>query len=165
MEISKYQIENVLTLDSDIAELERLKKFVDTFSEMESLPEEICYHLQIVLEELVLNTMNYGLCEPAKGAIRLSMKRQGDDVIAILSDTGVHFNPLEAPTPELTGDVGVRKVGGLGIHLVRNLVQSLRYERREGRNYLYFAKHINQAPDAARPEGETHANGNGNNQS
>jgi anti-sigma regulatory factor (Ser/Thr protein kinase) len=143
--------EQEITLDSDIAELEQLKTFVDKFCEIESLSEEICYHLQIVLEELILNAMKYGQCEPAKGSIQLSIKRQGNDVLAVLSDNGIPFNPLEAAPPDLISDVVDRQVGGLGIHLVRNLVHSLRYERRDGRNYLYFAKHVNPIPDTAVP--------------
>jgi len=160
-----HSVERGITLDSDIAELERLKIFVDEFCEGESLPEEICYPLHVALEELVLNTMKYGRCEPAKGAIRLAMKRQADEVIVELSDTGISFNPLEAAAPDFSSDVLDRQVGGLGIHLVRNLVHSIRYERRGGRNHLYFTKRISPVPGAARPEGETHANGNGDNQS
>ena len=158
-------IESVIALDSDIAELERLKAFIDKFCEVESVQEGICIQLQIALEELVLNTMNYGQCEPKEGAIGLSMKRQGDELIIVFSDTGMSFNPLEAPPPDLTGDVRDRQVGGLGIHLVRNLVESIRYERREGRNFLYFTKHVHSVSDTAEPEGETNANRNGDNQS
>jgi anti-sigma regulatory factor (Ser/Thr protein kinase) len=143
--------EQELLLDCDIAELERLTAFVDKFCEIESLSEEIGYHLQIALEELVLNAMKYGRCEPAKGSIHLSMKRQGNEVLAALSDNGIPFNPLDAAAPDTTSDVLDRQVGGLGIHLVRNLVHSLRYERRDGRNFLYFTKHVNPVPDTALP--------------
>lgn len=135
--------ESVIVLDSNITELERLKAFIDTFCKIESVQEETCFQLQIVLEELVFNTMKYGRCEPKEGAIRLSMNRRGDEVSVVLSDTGISFNPLEVPPPDLTADVHDRQVGGLGIHLVRNLVQSIRYERREDRNYLYFTKRLN----------------------
>jgi serine/threonine-protein kinase RsbW len=160
-----HHLEQEIILDSNIAELERLQAFINKFCEVESVPEETCFQLQVVLEELILNAMNYGECNPSEDAIRLSIKRQGNELLFVLSDTGKSFNPLEAPEPDLTGDVLTRQVGGLGIHLVRNLVHSLRYERREGRNYLYFAKRMSPAPNTAPPEGETDANRNGNNQS
>jgi serine/threonine-protein kinase RsbW len=142
-------IESIIVLDSDIAELERLKTFIDTFCEVESVQMETCFQLQIALEELVLNIINYGQCEPKKGAIRFSIKRQGDEIIAALSDPGVSFNPLEAPPPDLAADVRDRQVGGLGIHLVRNFMQSICYERCEGRNCLYFTKRLNPVLGAA----------------
>ena len=153
--------ESILTLDSDLGELERLKTFIDAFCEAESVREEACFQLQIILEELVFNAMKYGRCEPKEGAIQLMMRGQGDEVNAILSDTGIGFNPLEVPPPDLTGNVRDRQVGGLGIHLVRNLVQSIRYERRENRNFLYFTKRVSPVPGTAELEGETHASRNG----
>ncbi len=155
---------NVLSLDSDITELQRLKAFIDRFCELEGVPEEACYQLQIALEELVLNSIKYGGCKPGKGKIRLTLEREGDEVRAVLSDNGISFNPLEAPMPDLTGSLRDRPVGGLGIHLVRHLIKSIRYERRAGRNYLFLTKPVNPGSDAVSPEGKTHANGNGDNQ-
>jgi len=157
--------ERVLALDSDIAELERLSAFVDAFCELEAVPAETCSQLQVALEELVLNVIKYGECEPKKDAIRLAIRREGDELRAELSDTGVFFNPLDVPPPDLTGSVLDRPLGGLGIHLVRNLLQSIRYERCAGRNYLYFVKRLNPGLGKAEMEGEPHANGNGDNQS
>jgi len=157
--------ERVLALDSDIGELERLRAFIDAFCELEGVPEETCCKLQVALEELVLNAIKYGGCEPKKGAIRLAMSREGAEVRAELSDSGISFNPLDVPPPDLTGSLRDRPLGGLGIHLVRNLMQSIRYERREGQNYLYLVKRVNPDSGTAVPEGETHADGNGNHQS
>jgi len=155
--------EKVLALDSDIAELERLTAFIDAFCELEQLPPETCYQLQVALEELVLNTIKYGECNPKEGAIRLTIRREGDEVCAVLSDSGICFNPLEAPAPNLAADVRDRPLGGLGVHLVRNFIPSMRYERREGRNYLYLARSVNPGSGTVSPKGGTHANGNGDN--
>lgn len=157
--------ESVLALDSDIAELERLREFIDAFCRLEKMPEKTCYQLQVALEELVLNAIKYGECEPKKDAIRLVIKRENDEVRAVLSDSGISFNPLEAPPPDLTASVADRPLGGLGIHLVRHFLPSIRYERREGRNYLYFAKPIDSGSGPVSPEGGIHANANGDNQS
>jgi anti-sigma regulatory factor (Ser/Thr protein kinase) len=155
--------ENVLILDSDIAELERLEKFLGEFCAIENVPEEISYQLQVALEELVINAIKHGGCEPGKGAIRLAINKAGDEVSAVLSDSGVGFNPLDMPPPDLTKSLLDRPVGGLGIHLVRHLIPSIRYERRENRNYLYLTKPVKPA-GALSQEEETHANGDGDNQ-
>ncbi len=134
--------ESVLTLDSDIAELERLGAFVDGFCELEGIPQDICYQLHVALEELVINAIKYGGCDPKQGAIRLAIQRTGDEVAVQLSDSGVRFNPLNVPSPDLTKSLLDRPAGGLGIHLVRHLIPSIRYERRGGRNYLYLTKPV-----------------------
>ena len=157
--------ESVLMLDSDIAELQRLEKFLDGFCTIESVPEEICYQLQIALEELVVNVIKHGRCEPKKGAIRLAIKKQGAEVCAVLSDSGVGFNPLDAPPADLTRSLLDRPVGGLGIHLVRHLIPSIRYERRGSRNYLYLTRPLKPGSGPVSPEEETYAHGDGNNQS
>jgi len=157
--------ESVLLLDSDISELERLGKFLDSFCESTGMPDEICYQLQVALEELVINAIKHGGCKPKQGAIRLAIKRVGDEVIAVLSDNGIVFNPLETPAPDLTKSLQERPVGGLGIHLVRNLIPSLRYERRGDRNYLHLTKRVKPDSGTVSPEEESYANGDGNHQS
>lgn len=157
--------ESVLTLDSDVAELQRLEEFLDEFCERAGVSEEICYQLQVALEELVINAIKHGECEPKENAIRLAIKREGDEVSAVLSDSGVSFNPLNAPPPDLTKCLLDRPVGGLGIHLVRHLIPSIRYERNGNRNYLYLAKPVQQDPNKVPPQEKTYANGDGNNQS
>lgn len=134
--------ESVLTLAGSIAELERLRRFVASFCESEGIPEEICCQLQVVLEELVTNTIRYGGCGTKEDAIQLAMAKKGDEVSAVLSDSGGHFNPLDAPSPDLTKSLLERPVGGLGIHLVRQIMSSIRYERRGGRNYLYLIRSV-----------------------
>jgi len=134
--------ERVLTMNSDLAELDRLGEFIDGFCDVEGIPQKTCHQLHIALEELVINAMRYGGCEPKEGAIRLSIQKKGNDVSIELSDSGGDFNPLDAPSPDLAKNLLDRPVGGLGIHIVRHLVTSIRYERRGGRNYLYLTKPV-----------------------
>ncbi len=131
-----------LVLNSSVEELERLVAFIDGFCQSHGLPDETAYHLNIALEELVLNAMKHGGCNPAEGAIRLEFELEGDTLRIELSDTGVPFNPLERPGPDLSGNIAERPIGGLGIHLVRSLMGSIGYERHEGRNYLHVTKRV-----------------------
>jgi anti-sigma regulatory factor (Ser/Thr protein kinase) len=70
----------------------------------------------------------------------VSLRVEDGDIIASVADRGAPFNPLLAPEPDLAAGLEQRDVGGLGIHLVRRLVNSMEYERREGQNYLTFRK-------------------------
>ena len=131
-----------LTLNSDPEELARLVEFIEAFCASHALPDETTYHLNIALEELVLNAMKHGRCNPAESAIRLEIELDGDTLNIELSDTGVPFNPLDRPEPDLTGNIAERPIGGLGIHLVRSLMGSISYQRREGRNHLHLTKQV-----------------------
>src|SRR5574341_1146729 len=91
---------DTLTLDSDLAELERLRGFIDEFCRREGLPEESHYHLNVALEELVVNAIRHGACQPREAAIRLAMRMEGGEVRITLSDTGLPFDPLQAPAPD-----------------------------------------------------------------
>jgi len=133
-----------ITLASDLEELERLRKFIDGFCDQNGLPDETRYHLSVALEELVINAIKHGTCQPSTDAIRLSMRMEGGEVRMVLCDTGVSFDPLQAPLPDLTQKLPDRPIGGLGIHLVRCLIPKIRYERRDGRNRLYLTKPVDQ---------------------
>ncbi len=153
--------EDTLTLDSDLEELERLRAFIDGFCDRKSVPEDTHYHLSIALEELVVNAIKHGACEPLEGAIRLAMRMDGDVLRIILSDTGTPFDPLQAPPPDLTQNVLCRPVGGLGIHLVRCLIPGIRYERQGDRNYLYLTKPVERDSALVRQEWDADASRNG----
>ena len=133
-----------ITLNSDLEELERLRAFIDAFCSREGLPDETRYHLSVALEELVVNAIKHGACRPSNDAIRLSMWMGGGEVRITLCDTGVPFDPLKAPPPDLTQKLLERPIGGLGVHLVRCLIPEIRYERRGGRNCLDLTKPVSQ---------------------
>ena len=156
-------IRDTLTLDSDIAELARLSQFVEAFCVRAALGDEIHYHLDVVLEELIINTVKHGKCDPLPGAIHLTLEREGDRLQISYSDNGLPFDPLHIPPPNLNQDLMQRPIGGLGIHLVRCLMPDIRYERRNGRNYLLLAKRIEHQAELTLPnERGANANRDGN---
>ncbi len=142
-----------LTLDSHLEELERLQRFIDDFCNREALPEQTRFHLSLALEEMFVNSVEHGGCEPGQGAIRLAIRVEGPTVRITFSDAGIAFNPLQVPAPELADSPLSRPIGGLGIHLVRSVIPSIRYERHDGRNYLYLSKPVEQDCACARQEG------------
>lgn len=150
-----------LTLDSDLAELDRLREFIEGFCDRRSLPQEICYHLSVALEELVVNVVKHGACNPPSGAIRIELRLDYDCVRITFSDNGLPFDPTAAPTPDLSEDLRRRPIGGLGIHLVRCLIPEIRYERRDGRNCLFLGKPIETGAELTRQKGGTDADCHG----
>ncbi len=96
--------------------------------------------LEIVLDEILSNIVRHGLRDGREHEIRIALAVEADTVIVTVEDDGPAFNPLTFPPPDLDAPLDTRAVGGLGIHLVRRLMDTVRYERVEGRNRLVLRK-------------------------
>lgn len=131
-----------IQLDADLAELERLTEWLDQFCEGHAIEDSAHYHINVAVEEVVINAIKHGECQPTAGAVEVELTLAGGELRIDITDTGVPFNPLDLPTPDLGADIAKRKVGGLGVHLVRSLMTRVEYERLEGRNRLRLTKQI-----------------------
>ena len=140
-------MEDRIRLNADVGELERLTAWLDAFCDRHEIPDEAHYHLNIAVEELVINAIKHGRCSPAEGAIEVGLRLSGQELNITITDTGAPFNPLNAPPPDLTSNLVDRPIGGLGIHLVRSLMNSVEYERQGGENRLRLRKDITGAPN------------------
>lgn len=109
---------------------------VEEFGEQQDWSPEVVFKVNLVLEELVINVMTHGSHE-GLAEIEVTVTSSEDLVSIRLSDNGIAFDPLtDAPDPEVTGSVEDRHVGGLGVHLVRTMMDSVSYQRESGRNLL-----------------------------
>jgi anti-sigma regulatory factor (Ser/Thr protein kinase) len=135
-------VEDNIRLDAEVGELARLTAWLDGFCERHSIPEEPHYHLNIAVEELVLNAIKHGRCSPSQGAIQIRLRLSGPELDVTITDTGIPFNPLDAPPPDLTSSLADRPIGGLGVHLVRSLMNSVEYKRVGGENQLRLRKDL-----------------------
>ena len=97
---------------------------------------EPAYALHLAIEEMATNILKYGYDDQAAHTIRLRIEMEPAAVVVLLEDDGHEFDPLAAPRPDLSLDVEERVPGGLGINLVREFAEELRYERVAGRNRL-----------------------------
>jgi anti-sigma regulatory factor (Ser/Thr protein kinase) len=131
-----------ITLRADLSELTVLAEFVDRFAAAESLPSEIAFQLDLVLEELVTNCVAHGAAGATGGAIRVALERRGDLIEVAMVDDGAAFDPRTAPAPDLDAPLEERRIGGLGVYLVRQFVDEIDYRREDGRNHLRLRKRI-----------------------
>jgi serine/threonine-protein kinase RsbW len=106
--------------------------------------------LMIATDEVVSNILNHGGEGASPPQVEIGVRVGRDEVAMEIADDGVAFNPVEAAAPDTTLPLEERAVGGLGIHLVRELMDSVRYERAGGRNRLFFVKRYGQASQASR---------------
>ena len=132
---------NVVVIN-DISEVDRVHRSVSQFCREHGLSSEIEGDLGLALEEILVNIIRHGYPEGGEHEIEVRLSQQQDWVTATVEDDGMPFNPLEAPEPDLYGPLETRPIGGLGIHLVRNITDGLEYHRSEGRNRLVMRKHV-----------------------
>jgi serine/threonine-protein kinase RsbW len=117
-------------------ELSRVTEEAVRFVEERGLNGRAVYLVNLAIEEMVTNILKYGYDDTAAHDILLRLEIQPESVRLVLEDDGHEFNPVTAPEPDIRQPVEDRLPGGLGIHLVRSLVEQMEYERRGGRNRL-----------------------------
>jgi serine/threonine-protein kinase RsbW len=109
----------------------------------ERIPEGIVMDLRLAAEEVLTNLMKYGHDDAAEHWVRVRVARVDDEAILEFTDDGRPFDPLTAKPPDLTDPE--RSVGGLGIHLVRALVDAAEYARLGSENVLTLRKRVGGA--------------------
>jgi len=131
-----------LTLVNRSSELQRLASELERFAQNHRIPEPDIHAFSLSLDELVTNTIAYGYDDQGPHEIRVRLTLANGRLSAEVEDDGRPFNPLTAPQPDLTSAVEDRPVGGLGIHLVRSLMDHVDYRRESGKNHLMMRKQL-----------------------
>ncbi|WP_158305971.1 ATP-binding protein [Azospirillum sp. B510] len=136
-----------MVLRNDLSELERLAAAVDDFVERNALPPDIAFKVNLCCDELITNTVTYGYGGAGGDAgpreIRVRLEIDGAELRVELEDDADAFDPFaEAPPPDLTGDLDDRQVGGLGVFLVRQMMDRMSHRRENGRNLTSLAKRL-----------------------
>ena len=118
-----------------------LTRRLEAFMRIHHLPPQAEHAILIALDELVANTISHGFGGVAQPRLTVSIAYIPDRQVRLeLVDNGIPFDPLTAPPPDLESDVDTRPIGGLGVHLVRELTDEMRYERIDGRNRTTLIK-------------------------
>ena len=94
--------------------------------------------IRLVAEEIFVNITNYSKCSYVIANIKL----ENDFLTLEFVDDGVEFNPLSTNSPKLPENIDEAKIGGLGIHLVKNLVDEMYYEYKDNENHLTIIKYV-----------------------
>lgn len=131
--------EAVLTLSNNLAELERLSTAVEGFCAQHGLAGPGAA-MVLALDELLTNVICYGYEDSALHEISVTLRAEGGRLTVQVEDDGRAFDPRQAPPPDLTAPIEDRRIGGLGVHIARTVVDSLDYERRGNINRVVLAK-------------------------
>ena len=127
-----------LKITPTMDELERITAIVEDLGEQDDWPPDLIFKVNLVLDELSVNIVNYG--EEAS-EIEVCLAADAEEVRVEISDDGRSFDPLtDAIEPDLDAPLEDRPIGGLGIHLVREMMAELHYSREDGKNRVAMVK-------------------------
>ncbi len=121
--------------------LPQIENILKEMAETDDWPMTLTMRANLILEELVLNTLTHGDISGLT-EIDLQLESKGHALTIRLIDDGAAFNPLEdAPEPDITLPLAERPIGGLGVYLVRTMGEELEYRRENNRNHLKLVVH------------------------
>ena len=131
-------------LKSNLSELDKLCDHLDNFGQSLGLSKKSIFEINLALDELFTNIISYGFADDDEHEIEVTITPQNETLCMCIEDDGVPFNPVEAQEPDLECTVEDCKIGGLGIHLIRNLMDEICYERCGEKNVLTLKKNLVQ---------------------
>lgn len=135
-----------IIMRNDIQQIPTLAEWVDELG----IPMELNMPINLALEEAVSNVMLYAYPGRNDGKVFVEFAKakdeQGEKLIFTISDSGIPFDPTAKPEADITLSAEDRAIGGLGIHLVRKLMDEIRYERQDEKNILTLVKILNHKP-------------------
>jgi anti-sigma regulatory factor (Ser/Thr protein kinase) len=129
-------------LKSDLSELDTLCQHLETFGQKTGLSKKFIFEVNLVLDELFTNIISYAFDDDGEHIIKVTMTMQNKGLCLSIEDDGKPFNPVEFKTPEVSCSIEECKIGGLGIHIIRKLMDDICYERSENKNVLKLKKGI-----------------------
>lgn len=141
MELRNTQVfQRSITLPNNVQEVPRLAEFIDEVCECLEFDMTLTMQLNLAIEEAVVNVMDYAYPAGTVGDVNIDVLADDEQVKFIISDSGTPFDPTAKDDVDTTLSVEERRIGGLGIHLVRQLMDTIEYARTDGKNILTLCK-------------------------
>ena len=135
-------MEKKLVIKNDITEISKLAIFIEELSEELALAPELTFNLNLALEEAVSNVILYAYGEEKQKEIFLSANMSDNNLTFVLTDYGKEFDPTKVPDADVTLSAEEREIGGLGIFLIRQIMNTIEYQRVDGKNVLIMGKQL-----------------------
>ncbi len=133
-----------LVLPNDIETIPQLNEFIDSAAEEVGLEMSLTMSLNLALEEAVVNVMEYAYPEGQKGNVEIEVTADQEWMTFVITDTGIAFDPTMKEDADTTLSAEERPIGGLGIFLVRQLMDVIDYKRQDNKNVLTLQKKLGE---------------------
>ena len=135
------ETERHIVLKNEVAEVKRMQTFLFSVCSELNIDDATYRSINLALEEAVVNVINYAYPKGKRGHVEISSRVEGNRLLLTIKDSGAPFDPTQAAEADTTTDLRRRAIGGLGIYLVRNLMDDMKYERTDdGYNMLTLVK-------------------------
>ncbi len=132
--------QDTIVLQSERAEISRAGTWLEQFANTHGLVEDDMYNLQLILDELVANIIKHGYRDEPGHQIHIDLSLAGRVTTLRFKDAAPPFDPVAAPPPNLDLPIEERPIGGLGVHIVKSLADTMVYERSGDSNILTITK-------------------------
>jgi anti-sigma regulatory factor (Ser/Thr protein kinase) len=132
--------EVTVRIENDLSEIAKVDEKLDEFAEQFGVPPAIAATFHIIFDDLLNNVISYGYNDEQRHFIDISLKLTASGLTVSIADDGVPFNPLAETAPDTTLSIEDRPIGGMGIHLVINMVDDISYQRTADKNVLTLTK-------------------------
>ncbi len=129
-----------MRIENDLSEIAKVDEKLDDFAEQFGVPPAVTAAFHIIFDDLLNNVISYGFNDEQRHFIDISLELTVDSLTVSIADDGVPFNPLAETAPDTTLSIEDRQIGGLGIHIVVNMVDDISYQRTAGKNVLTLTK-------------------------
>jgi anti-sigma regulatory factor (Ser/Thr protein kinase) len=129
-------------LKSDLSELDTLCEELENFGNKFGFSKKLIFEINLALDELFTNIISYGFNDGKEHIVKVTLMPQNDDLCLCIEDDGKPFNPIEFETPDVSCSVEECKIGGLGIHIMKKLIDEVCYERCGDKNVLNLKKKV-----------------------
>jgi serine/threonine-protein kinase RsbW len=136
------QKEYSFELKSNLSELDNLCRHLETFGQKTGLSKKFIFEVNLVLDELFTNIISYGFDDGCEHVIKVTITPENGGLCLYIEDDGKPFNPVEFEVPDVSCSIEECKIGGLGIHIIRKLMDDICYERCEDKNILKLKKGV-----------------------
>lgn len=131
-----------LRLTNELSEINRCLRALEEICARFDLPAEIQNNFSTVLDDLLNNVINYAFDDDDEHLIDVVMSTDGQRFIVSVTDDGIEFDPFQRAEPDIHSGIEERGIGGLGIHLIRNLMDDYSYRRVDGKNVTTLMKRM-----------------------
>jgi anti-sigma regulatory factor (Ser/Thr protein kinase) len=133
-----------LTLPNKIEAIHQLSEFIDGFCEEIGIGMDVCSSLNLAVEEVVVNVISYAYPMGTTGYVDIEIEADKEILTVVISDTGVPFDPTKKADADITLSAEERPIGGLGIHLVRKIMDEVSYDYADHKNILTLRMKLNK---------------------
>ncbi len=132
-----------LILNNDVQQISLLEDYINDLAAQANIDYATTFNLNLALEEAVTNVLLYAYPEQQHGTATIDATITSDRLLTfVITDQGKAFDPTQRPDPDITLSAEQRQIGGLGIHLVRQIMDSVSYQRQGQNNILTMTKKL-----------------------